>query len=129
MDIKTKLSTLWIFVIINYLFNDIFSLYFVPGVVDEALGFTGGSWVAPLFFAVVLEAAFVMVVLSQILPYAANRWANIVIGALHMVLAVWSLVETVPEPFYAFIVTAEIIGILFIIWYAWRWQNPEVGTK
>ena len=128
VDTKVLLSTLWIFVIINYIFNDIFSLFFVPGVVDESLAFTGGSWVVPLFFAVILETAFVMVVLSRILPYAANRWANVIIGALHTALAVWSLVETVPEPFYAFIVTAEIIATLLIIWYAWKWTEQETGT-
>jgi hypothetical protein len=125
MYIKEKLSLLWIFVIINYIFNDIFSLYFVPGVVDEAIGFTGGSWVVPLFFAVILETAFVMVLFSRILPYAVNRWANIVVGLLHTVLAVWSVTEGPSEPFYAFIVAAEIIATLLIVWYAWKWLKPE----
>lgn len=126
MDIKEKLSLLWIFVIINYIFNDIFSLYFVPGVVEESLSFTSGSWAVPLFFAVILETAFVMVVLSRILPYAANRWTNIVVGLLHTVLAIWSVTESAPEPFYAFIVAVEIIAILLIIWFAWKWVKLDI---
>jgi len=66
-----------------------------------------------------------MVLFSRILPYAVNRWANIVVGLLHTVLIVWSVTESTPEPFYAFIVAAEIIATLLIVWYAWKWPRPE----
>lgn len=125
MNIKEKLSTLWILLSLNYIWNDVFSLYFVPGVTEEAIGFTGGSWVAPFAFAVIIETAVVMVLFSRILPYAMNRWANIIVGVLHTALATWSVIEGVPEPFYAFIVTAEIVTTLLIVWYAWKWRKLE----
>jgi hypothetical protein len=30
-------------------------------------------------------------------------------------------------PHYIFFATIEIISLLEIIWYAWKWKNPEVA--
>ncbi len=123
MDIKTKLSTLWIFATLNYLYADVFTLFFVPGVQEEALMFTGGAAFVALAFAVVMETAIAMVLLARFLPYNANRWSNIAMGALHTLLVFWSVVEDTPEPFYAFFATIEIATTLFIVWTAWKWKE------
>ena len=125
-DRKVILSLLWIFVLLNYIYADIFTLSFgpvlQPGVTVDI---TEGSALA---FAVLMEAAIAMVLLSILLTYGANRWANIIVGIIHTALVAWSLSVATPTLFYAFFATMEIACTLFIIWYAWTWR-PSASTK
>jgi threonine/homoserine/homoserine lactone efflux protein len=65
-----------------------------------------------------------MVLLSRILPYTANRWANIVAGVLNTASVTGSLILA---PHYLLFATIEIACTLFIIWYAWTWRGAEGG--
>ena len=81
---------------------------------------------AALGFAVLMETAIAMVLLSRVLKHSANRWANIVFGALHTAAVAWSLFSgTPPAPYYVFFAAVEIACTLFIIAYAWTWRSPE----
>ena len=81
-DTKATLSTLWIFAVLNYGYADVFTAM-DPSTNTEALkkpptvhmthGFMLGA-------AIFMETAIAMVVLSRILQYRANRWANIIAG-------------------------------------------------
>jgi hypothetical protein len=71
-----------------------------------------------------METAIAMVLLSRVLPYAANRWANNIVGILHTAMVAWSLTGDTPTLYYAFFATVEIACTLFIIGYAWTWRNP-----
>ena len=125
-DRKVILSLLWIFVLLNYIYADIFGLSFnpvlQPGVTVDI---TQGSALA---FAVLMETAIAMVLLSRVLRYSANRWANIIVGVIHTALVAWSLTVATPTLFYAFFATIEIACTLFIIWYAWTWR-PSLSTQ
>jgi|ERR1051326_1551647 hypothetical protein len=115
------LSTLWIFAILNYIYADVFGLYFNPILQPDAtVSITQGSALA---FAVLMETAIAMVLLSRVLTYGANRWANVAVGLIHTALVSWSLSVTTPTLFYAFFATIEIACTLFIIWYAWTWRR------
>jgi len=74
-------------------------------------------------FAFLMETAIAMVLLSRILKYGANRWANIVAGVIHTVLVSWTLCGGTPPAFYIFFAAIEILCTLFIIWYAWKWKS------
>ena len=127
-DMKVRLSLLWVFAMFNYLYADVFSLYFNPGASEEALTFTQGSEGFVLGFAVLMETAIAMVLLSRVLKYGANRWANIVAGVIHTAAVFLStFVGTQPALYYVFFATIEIACTLYIVWCAWRWPNPE-GT-
>ena len=124
-DRKVILSLLWIFVLLNYIYADIFGLSFnpvlQPGVTVDI---TEGS---ALGFAVLMETAIAMVLLSRVLKYSTNRWANIIVAIVHTALVSWSLTVTTPTLFYAFFATIEIACTLFIVWYAWTWR-PSAST-
>ena len=121
-DRKVVLSTLWIFATLNYLYADVFTLFFSPAA-KEAMTMTAGM---VLGFAVLMETAIAMVLLARILRYRANRSANIIAGVLHTAAVVWSLFGgTPPALYYIFFATIEIACTLFIVWYAWKWANPE----
>jgi hypothetical protein len=121
-DRKVVLSTLWIFAVLNYLYADVFSLFFNPTAQKETLAMTQG---VVLLFAILMETAIAMVLLSRFLKYGANRWANIIAGIFHTALVAWSLSGGTPQLFYVFFASIEIVCTLFIVWYAWKWRNPE----
>ena len=121
-DRKVILSTLWIFATLNYLYADVFGIFFNPELHNESMTMT--EW-SVLGFAVLMETAIVMVLLSRVLKYGANRWANIIIGIIHTALVSWSLSDQTPTPYYTFFASIEIACTLFIVWYAWKWRNPE----
>ena len=122
-DRKMRLSTLWIFAMLNYIYADVFGLFFLPGAQTETAGMTAG---AALGFAVLMETSIAMVLLSRVLKRGANRWANIVAGAIHTLSVIATLFGSrPPAPYYMFFATVEIACTLFIIWYAWTWPRPE----
>jgi hypothetical protein len=125
-DRKVILSTLWIFAVLNYLYADVFGLSFNPVLQPNVtMDITQGSALA---FAVLMETAIAMVLLSRVLKYNANRWVNIIVGVIQTALVSWSLSVTTPTLFYAFFAAIEIACTLFIIWYAWTWR-PSVSTR
>ncbi len=122
-DKKVIFSTLWIFAVLNYLYADVFTLFFNPEAQKETMRMTEES---VLGFAVLMETAIAMVLLSRVLRYGANRWANIIAGVIHTAAVSWSLFGgTPPAPYYIFFASIEIACTLFITWYAWRWRKQE----
>ncbi len=121
-DRKVVLSTLWIFAMLNYLYADVFTIFFIPTAQKVSLSMPQG---AVLVFALLMETAIAMVLLSRFLRYGANRWANIIAGLFHTAFVAWSMIGETPALFYVFFASIEIICTLFIAWYAWKWRNPE----
>ena len=132
-DRKVILSTLWIFTLINYLYADIYGLTFNPVLRKELTqqllsGYIGSIQVTQGFVlvtAILMETAIAMILLSRVLKYRANRWANIIAGGIHTAFVSWSLFGDTPTLFYVFFAAIEIACTLFIVWYAWRWTEQE----
>lgn len=126
-DRKVILSTLWIFAVLNYIYADVFTLFFDREAVREIeTGTVDGIQITQgfaLMWAIILETAIVMPLLSRVLPYAINRWVNVVVAALHTAAVAWSLTGGA-QPFYVMFATVEIACTLFIVWYAITWRNP-----
>ena len=125
IDTKVLLSTLWIVVMINMLKADILSL-FIPGAADE-LAKTAVSTGTPipqlmLGGAIMMEISIVMIVLSRVLKYKVNRWANIITSIITIAFVIGGGVS---YPHYIFIAAVEVFCLLSIIWFAWKWRNPE----
>ena len=126
MDVRTKLSTLWIFAMFNYLYADVMTL--MDPVVSRrmASAAVGAIPVTPQFLlgaAVLMETAIAMVVLSRVLRRPANRLLNIAAGVLHTAAVTASLfVGGGPALYYVFFAAMEIACTLFIIWQAWQWK-------
>jgi len=130
---KVILSTLWIFAMFNYAYADILTLWFNPVLQKDATkqllsGYVGSIHITQGFVlvgAVLMETAIAMVLLSRVLPYRANRWANIIVGVLQTASVAWSLS---PNLFYIFFAAIEMACTLFIVWYAWTWPRLEGGV-
>lgn len=121
-DRRGILSALWIFAMFNYLYADVFSLFFNPAAHNETLVMPQE---AVLAFAVMMETAIAMVVLSRLLKYGVNRWANIIAGIFYTALVAWTLIDSAQPPFYVMFASIEIICTLIIAWIAWTWRSPQ----
>jgi Family of unknown function (DUF6326) len=123
MDMKSKLSLLWIFYMFNAAYIDITTLYhsvFIdhkPTVHYTQLFLLGA--------AVLIEISIVMIVLSRLLTYRANRRANIGAGIFLTAVQVATLFVGTPTLAYAFLSVVMISATATIVWYAWRWTNAE----
>jgi Family of unknown function (DUF6326) len=125
-DRKAILSTLWIFVMFNYIYADIVMMIFNPAVYQKAAA-SMSEWLV-LAFAALMEVAIAMVLLSRVLKYKANRWANVIAGVESTAFVTFTLLDGMQPLFYIFFAAIEIACTLFIVWYAWSWPNPEDKT-
>ncbi|MBK8616490.1 MAG: hypothetical protein IPN96_05140 [Anaerolineales bacterium] len=125
LDTKVILSTLWIVVMINMWKADILSL-FIPGVVEEVArtSVSTGASIPQLMLigAIMGQLGIAMIILSRVLKYGINRWANIVVGIV-IIAYVWGGAAAYPH--YIFIATVETLCLLLIIWFASTWRNVE----
>ena len=126
MDRKVLLSTLWIFVLLNIIFRDIHEL-FRPGLLAEMMtGTVNGIQMTEgllLVAGISIEISIAMVLLSRVLNYRVNRWANIIAGAIAIEFIIASGAGDLDDMFFA---TIEVVALLFVIWTAWRWSKQEV---
>jgi hypothetical protein len=128
MDMKVKLSLLWIFVMFNYIYADILTLMDSSALKELMTGYIGGTQITPGFLlggAILMEIPIAMVVLSRVLKYRANRWANIIAGSIKTVAVFSSIFVGTPALYYIFFGTIEMVCTSLIVWYAWKWPNPE----
>ena len=125
MDMKAKLSTLWIFVLLNMIFRDIHEL-FRPGLLAEMMtGTVNGLQMTEgllLVAGISIEISIAMVLLSRLLNYRVNRWANIIVGAIAIAAIIANGAGDLDDLFFA---TIEVGCMLLIIWYAWLWPEQE----
>lgn len=115
---KTKLSTLWTFATLNYVYADVVTLF------DKTV-VTHLSQEALFGAAVLVETAIAMVLLSRVLKYRANRWANIAVGATNTAAVIGSLLVGSPALYYLFFAVVEIAATSLIIGYAWTWPSHD----
>ena len=117
-DMRMRFFTLWIFATLNYVYADVVTLF------DKSVT-TSLSQTALLGASILVETAIAMVLLSRVLKYRTNRWANIIIGALNTVAILASLLVATPALYYIFFAVIEIATTSLIVWYAWKWPNPQ----
>jgi hypothetical protein len=121
-DRKVVLSTIWIFVMFNYLYADLMIMIVNPELYRQAAARMPEGVV--LGATVLMEILIAMVLLSRVLKYRANRWANIIAGAVGTAFVAVTLGGR-PPAFYLFLSAIEIACTLFIVWYAWTWAPPN----
>ena len=132
-DTKERLSLLWLFALLNYLYADVVALFDIVGSPNLVDAPHLPPWALP-GSAVLIEIPIAMIVASRLLPFRANRLANIIAGA---VLTVVNAVLTYVPPFlgartpalpeYLFFATIETACTSVIIWRAWTWSGVERG--
>jgi Family of unknown function (DUF6326) len=130
-DTKARLSLFWTFALLNYLYADVFALFEIvgsPNLVDAPHMPPAALMAA----AVLMEIPIAMIVACRLLPFRANRLANIIAGAfLTLVNGVLTFIpplvglKTPALPEYLFFATIETVCTSIIVWQAWTWSGVE----
>ena len=119
-DMKPRLSALWLFTILTYTYGDVVTL--MDPVKHGSIKLTEGFLLGGSVFMMI---PITMVLLSRLLKYRASRLASIIAGTIMTVALILTLFAAVPTMYYVFFSVIEIISTTLIVWYAWKWRNPE----
>ncbi len=127
MNVRERLSTLWIVVMFSMAFADIVG-FMTPGALEEIIDQSAAPFPITqeimLVFSVLIAIPIVMVYLSRVMPVRVNRWANIVAGVVTILFVVG--LGTAELSYYLF-ATIEVLSMLAIIWFAWHWPQKETS--
>ena len=118
-DLKAKLSTLWLFAVLNFIYCDVITLYdhvFIKQ--SSSIQYTQGFLLGA---AILVEIPIVMVLLARVLDGRTNRWANIIAGLAMTVIQLATLFVGTPTMYYVFFSVIEIATTAAIVWLAWKW--------
>lgn len=132
INVKFRLSALWVSITCCYLYGDYFELY-VPKKVEGLM--TGVNMLdspTKLFLAsFLLLIPALMIFLTLVLKPFINRLLNILLGIFYTLFVALVGVNSISEwrTFYVFYAMVEIVLALLIVWYAWRWQRVGAETK
>lgn len=121
--IGSRLSALWIFATLNYLYCDVVTLMDPNLLKAYVAGKVGGVAISQGFLlaaGVLVEIPIAMVLLSRF------RRANLVAGAFMTVVQLATLFVRTPALYYAFFSVIEVGTTAVIVWYAWI-NKPTVG--
>ena len=129
-DTKERLSLFWIFAFLNYLYADVLALWSVAALPHLPPWVLAGS-------AALMEIPMAMIVASRLLPFRANRLANIIAAGIETLingfltfvppLAGWGRPPAFPE--YLFFATIETVATSVIVWQAWTWSGVEAAVS
>ena len=130
-----RLSLLWIFALLNYLYADVVALFAIVGSRNPFGPLP--PW-ALMGSAVLMEIPIAMIPACRLLPFRANRLANIIAGGV-MTLTNAFLTFVLPltngafrdpvYPAYVFVATIETVCTSVIIWQAWTWSGGEAAVS
>jgi hypothetical protein len=118
-DHKAKLSTLWLFAVLNFIYCDVITLYdhvFIQQ--SSSIQYTQGFLLGA---AILVEIPIVMVLLARVLEGRTNRWANIIAGLAMTFIQLATLFVGTPTMYYVFFSVIEIATTAAIVWLAWKW--------
>ena len=125
INVKLKLSALWVTMMLLYIYADILSL-FRPGELAEILKAFMGPFPATqgsLFVAsILMMIPAIMVFLPLVLKPKVNRGVNIAVGVLYILVNISNLIGESWAYYIAFGVV-EIVIALLIVLYAWKWPQ------
>ncbi len=128
INVKHKLSALWVAAMFCYAYADIKAFY-KPGFIGEVMaGKAAGMQISQVFLlsgALLMALPSVMVFLSLALKAKANRWANIIVGIFETGIILIMLFMPGVWAYLMFYGVVEIVLTSLIVWYAWKWPKQE----
>jgi len=130
LDVRIILAVLWVAEVLSSLNGDTYRLS-DPVALKSLLENTGSIKATPELFlvmSIIFVFPILMSALTLILKYSVSRWANRIIGILYavIILGFWVLGFVLQSASYEFVwSTAQLVFVLLVVWYAWKWTNPE----
>ncbi|MFY0624705.1 MAG: hypothetical protein JXR07_00305 [Reichenbachiella sp.] len=119
--LKVKISTLWIVIMFNMVFADVYSIM-VELVNGNTLEIPGEVTTIMAIAAIVTNIPILMIYFSRVLQYKNNRMANII-------AAIFTIIYVVGgghmAPHYLISASIEVLLLIYILISAWRWKEIE----
>lgn len=132
VNVKIKLAALWTALMFLYIYADIKS-FFQTGIIEQIIaGEVAGILITPTLLwttAILMSIPGIMVFLSLILKPQANRWTNIIVSILHIVLAIMIMLMPGSWAYSYIYYIGQIVWLLLIIRYAWKWPSHEGSSQ
>jgi hypothetical protein len=128
VNVKTKLSALWIAAMFCYLYADVLA-FFAPGTLEELIaGNAGGIPIDDFFLlasALFMIPPIVMIFLSLVLEVRVNRWVNIVVGTIYTLIALFMVISAASVGSVGYLVYGSVEAVLtaLVVWFAWKWPT------
>ena len=125
LKINVKLAALWASFMFLYIYVDYFHLY-MPGALKDILA--GKVFVFDISYVFLLIAMIsvaiptLMIFLSVVLPAKVNRWTNIIVATVFIPYTLFNLAGEAWVHMY-FAAALEVVLLLLIIRYAWKWRR------
>ena len=127
LNVKVRLMSLWFFIAVSVSAHGILALM-EPGALGQLMSEEMNIGPGMLFFmALFWWIPLVMAFLSVTLRYRADRLANMVLGALFVVLNAMHLVEHVAEPsaHQVLLIGSSVVAAALIFGYALKWRKVQ----
>ena len=118
-DVQIILSGLWVALMLTYLLGDVLRIFAGDFKAGEMEG-KKMSQKMLLGMAMLMLIPIVMLVLSLMLPYSMNRWANI-IAAIGLFGFNLIGLPTYPGAYDKLLIIVGLVFNALTIWYAWTW--------
>ncbi|MDP3923452.1 MAG: DUF6326 family protein [Hydrogenophaga sp.] len=130
VNVKLKLATLWVSFMFLYIYVDYFHLYMSGSIEDILAGKVFVFDITQVFLLVALTFVIIpalMIFLSIALSPKVNRRTNIIVAAVNIPYMLFNLAG---EAWMHMVLGAlvEVVLLLLIISYAWRWPKQEART-
>ena len=128
VNVKLKFATLWASFMFLYIYVDYFGFY-KPGYIQDVIA--GKVWQFKITQAFLLGALAsvtipaLMIFLSVALPAKVNRWTNIIVAAVYIPFTLFNLAGEAWN-YMIFGAVVEVVLLLLIIRYAWKWPKQKV---
>jgi hypothetical protein len=121
LDVRIILAVLWVAGMLSSLNGDTYRLSAATGPIGANPGVLSVA-------AVVLVGHVFMSVLTLTLKSPVSRWANRIMGILYAVITLvyWVMGLVSRSAGYEIVwATAQLVFALLVVWYAWKWTNPD----
>ena len=125
IDIKFKLSALWIVYMMLYIYTDFYKLYLPGNIQEMQAGVMDGievTQVSLLVVAIITIIPAFMIFLSLFVRAKIYRLLNIILGILHIAIGVVNLVGATWAYYIFYGFSLLLIAILIVV-YAWKWPQ------
>lgn len=130
-DRRQRLSLLWIFLTVNYIYCDIFSLHHAESLKGFISGEIGGMKLTEEFllgFAFIMQIPMAMIVLSRFLVFRINKYLNIVAAVITGSIQSYT-VYMGGTLHYIFFSIIEIGTAVSILYFAITWHHTNAGKS
>ena len=128
INIKIKLSALWVALMFCYTYADILGFY-APGNLEALISgeIAGIQMTQGMLFgsAVLMVVPSLMIFLSLVMSAKANRLVNIIAGLVYLVVLVSTFFTGRNPAYYLFFSVVKAILLGLIVWFAWNWPKTE----